>query len=143
MHIETIASALPEGFQTLRAEAAAEGFIHVDRLWDEWQDGSNRFTRPGEQLLAARHESELAGIGGITVDYTVTDGLRMRRFYIRRAFRRAGAGRLLAEALLDHARPYGKDIALFAPYPGAAAFWEAMGFAPDACAEHSHILRAR
>jgi GNAT superfamily N-acetyltransferase len=142
MHVEHVISALPAGFQTLRAEAAAEGFIHVDLLWSEWESGANRFTRPGERLLAAWSGSDLAGVGGITVDPTVPDGLRMRRFYIRPSFRRAGAGRMLAAALLVHARPFGKDIALFAPYPSSAAFWEAMGFTPDACDEHSHILRA-
>lgn len=142
MRVEPVISALPGDFQALRAEAAAEGFFHIDTLWSEWESGTNRFTRPGEKLLAAWHDSQLAGVGGMTVDHTLPDALRMRRFYVRPAFRRAGTGRLLAEALLVHARPLGKDIALFAPFPAAAAFWEAMGFVRDDRDGHTHILRA-
>jgi GNAT superfamily N-acetyltransferase len=139
MHIEPVHLELPAGFENLRTDAAAEAFIHVERLWSEWQSGANRFTRPGERLLAAWHRSELAGIGGITHCHTLPHALRMRRFYIRPAFRRLGAGRMLAEALLKEAVPLGKDIVLHAPYPAAARFWEAMGFVRDNRDGHTHV----
>jgi GNAT superfamily N-acetyltransferase len=142
MRFVPVSTELPHGFAALRAEAAAEGFIHIERLWDEWQSGANRFTRPGEQLIAAWSDSELAGVGGITHCHTLPDALRMRRFYIRPAFRRHGIGRGLALTLLAGARPLGKDITLHAPYPASAAFWEAMGFEPDDREGHTHILRA-
>lgn len=142
MRFVPVTTELPEGFAALRAEAAAEDFIHIERLWAEWQSGANRFTRPGEQLLAAWADSELAGIGGITHCHTLPDALRMRRFYIRPAFRRHGIGRMLAQALLAQALPLGKPITLHAPYPDAIRFWEAMGFEPDDRDGHTHILRA-
>jgi GNAT superfamily N-acetyltransferase len=140
MRIEPIISDLPQGFDDLRSEAASEGFRHVDTLWSEWQDGTNRFIRPGEQLLGIWRGGELAGVGGVTVDYVLPDALRMRRFYVRPAFRRLGAGRLLASSLLATARTLCKPIVLYAPYPASAEFWEAIGFAPDDRDGHTHIL---
>jgi hypothetical protein len=48
MRISMVGDALPEQFPILRAEAKAEGFEHIETLWTHWQDGSNRFTRPGQ-----------------------------------------------------------------------------------------------
>lgn len=139
MRMEPVVSTLPDGFEQLRAEAAAEGFLHVDTLREEWESGANRFTRPGERLLAAFDEDELAGIGGITIDYALPGGLRMRRFYIRQSFRRRGVGHRLAATLLAGAP---RPITLRAPYAEAAAFWEAMGFAREECEGFTHILRS-
>ncbi len=80
MRISMVGDALPEQFPILRAEAKAEGFEHIETLWTQWQDGSNRFTRPGEQLLIAEMDGALAGVGGITADFVYPAGLRMRRF---------------------------------------------------------------
>jgi len=46
----------------------------------------------------------LAGVGGMTVEAAMSGALRMRRFYISPAMRGRGIGRMLALALLDHAR---------------------------------------
>jgi GNAT superfamily N-acetyltransferase len=62
-----------------------------------------RFDRPGEALLAAYSGEVLAAIGGITIDPVHSDALRMRRFYVRTAFRRTGIGREIALALLEGA----------------------------------------
>jgi hypothetical protein len=62
-----------------------------------------RFDRPGEALLAAYSDGVLAAIGGITIDPVLPDALRMRRFYVRSAFRRAGIGREIAQVLLERA----------------------------------------
>jgi GNAT superfamily N-acetyltransferase len=40
-------------------------------------------------------------MGGITVDPIVPEALRMRRFYVRPAFRRTGIGREIGLALLE------------------------------------------
>lgn len=142
MHVGPVLIVLPAGFEALRSEAAAEGFGHIETLWTEWEHGTNRFTRSGEQLLATFDGTALAGVGGITVDYTALDRLRMRRFYVRPAWRGRGVGRLLAETLLAGVRPLGKDISVRAPYPQAAAFWEAMGFGAEESPDYTHILRA-
>ncbi len=133
-------TALPEGFATLRAEAAAEGFNHIETMWSQWQDGSLRFTRPGERLFAATLGGELAGIGGITEDFMDPHWLRMRRFYVRPAYRRSGIAAALATAVLDHARPLGRPICLHTDTPGGTSLWQAMGFVPIDRENTTHAL---
>jgi len=128
MRISMVGDALPEQFPALRAEAAAEGFEQIETLWTQWQDGSNRFTRPGEQLLIAEMDGALAGVGGITADFVDPAGLRMRRFYVRPAFRRQGVARALATRVIETALPLGRPIVLYTETDAGAAFWETMGF---------------
>ena len=91
---------LPSGFDTLCAEARAEGYRFVDRMVNEWKAGTTRFDRDGEALLAAYAEQTLAAIGGITIDPVVAGALRLRRFYVCSAFRSQGIGRQLVQALV-------------------------------------------
>ena len=57
--------------------------------------------------------------------------LRMRRFYVRRASRRNGVGRCLAEALMAKARQLERCMVVNAPTAEAARFWEELGFVRD------------
>ena len=84
------------GFDALRAEARSEGHSFVERLAADWEAHRMRFDRHGEVLLAARVTGVLAGIGGLTIEPGMPGALRMRRFYVRARFRRAGIGRTLA-----------------------------------------------
>lgn len=131
--------ALPEHFQALRTEARGEGFDHIDVLWTEWQSGANRFTQPGELLVAASIGGELAGVGGVTEDFLDRGGLRMRRFYVRPAFRRRGVARALASRVLEHALPLQRPIWLFAAGPEAVQLWEAVGFVPIEREKTTHV----
>ena len=134
---------LPPDFDRLRAEAAAEGFNHIETLWSEWENGSNRFERPGERLMAAWIDDQLAGIGGITEDFATPGGLRMRRFYVRQIYRRRGVAGAIARAVLDAARPLGRPIVLYTDTDGGAAFWQAMGFLRAAREMVTHVLGTR
>jgi len=111
----------------------------VERLAVDWEAGRTRFDRPGEALLAARLNGGLAGIGGLTIEPVVPGALRMRRFYVRPAFRRIGVGRQSVTALLA-GLDGDRTITVNAP-PASIAFWEALGFNPDPRDEHTHILR--
>jgi GNAT superfamily N-acetyltransferase len=104
VRFEAVVDKLPADFDTIRAEVRAEGYRFLDRLASDWASGAMRFDRPGEALLAAYSEGVLAAIGGITIDPIVPDALRMRRFYVRPAFRRTGIGGEIAQALLKSAR---------------------------------------
>jgi GNAT superfamily N-acetyltransferase len=82
----------------------------------------------------------LVGVGGITVDPEIPEALRMRRFYIRPAFRRTGIGRAIAETLLE--RTIRKvDIITLNAAPASFRFWDSLGFVPDRQAGQSHVLR--
>lgn len=135
---EAVVEDLPTGFDALRAEARAEGFRQVERLAADWAARTTRFDREGEALLAARVSRVLAGVGGLTIEPVVPGALRMRRFYVRPAFRRGGIGRQLVTALLTHVRAGQLITANVAP--ASISFWEAVGFTPDARDGHTHIL---
>jgi GNAT superfamily N-acetyltransferase len=136
--LQRVIEELPAGFDALRAEARAEGYRLAERLARDWLSGTIRFDREGEALLAARVNGVLAGIGGLTIEPVVPDALRMRRFYVRLAYRRSGIGRKLATALLERARSASGLVTVNAA-PASAAFWESLGFAPDARDGHTHI----
>lgn len=132
---------LPDKIGQLVIEAAAEGFDNMSVLQDEWQGGQHRFERSGEILALATVGGEIAGIGGITQDFVDSGWLRMRRFYVRPAYRRRGVGRKLALFVLEHARPYNRQIALHARGPEAEAFWPALGFCPIERENTTHVFR--
>jgi GNAT superfamily N-acetyltransferase len=131
---------LPDHFDQFLNEAAAEGFNNMSVLRDEWENGSNRFDRPGEILALATINGEMVGIGGITQDFVDVDWLRMRRFYVRRAYRRFGVGRMIALHVLELARPFNRQICLYAGGPEAEAFWPTLGFVPIDREHTTHVL---
>jgi GNAT superfamily N-acetyltransferase len=143
IHLTPIFDDLPSDIDLLRAEAACEGYRFLERLVTEWMSCRERFAREGEALLAAYVESELAGMGGMTIDPAVTDALRMRRFYVRASFRRLGIGRKLALSLLGRSRPLRGQVTVNAGTSDASAFWEALGFMPDSYNGHTHIFHPR
>src|SRR5262245_61946736 len=124
--LEPVIEELPAGFEALRAEARAEGFRQIERLTTDWETRTTPFDRKDEALLAARLNDVLAGIGGLTVEPVVAGALRMRRFYVRPAFRRSGVGLQLATALLARVIP-GRLITVNAA-PASFPFWESVGF---------------
>jgi GNAT superfamily N-acetyltransferase len=136
--LQRVMKELPAGFDDLRAEARAEGYLFVERLATDWLSGTTRFDREGEALLAAHVNGVLAGIGGLTLEPVVPAALRMRRFYVRLAYRRRGIGRKLATVLLEPAQSAGGLVIVNAA-PVSAVFWESLGFAPDARDGHTHI----
>ena len=143
VQIVRVEEALPEGFEALQAEASAETFQHVDRFAEDWASGAMRFDREGEALFAAFVEGELAAIGGVTQDEMDPDlgALRMRRMYVRPAFRRRGVGRALAGAMIQQGMAGATVLTVNAGTPDAPPFWEAMGFAPDSRNGRTHVLR--
>jgi GNAT superfamily N-acetyltransferase len=124
----------------MRREARAEGHQFLDRLASDWASGAMRFDRPGEALLAAYSQGVLAAIGGITVDPIVAEALRMRRFYVRPAFRRTGIGREIALALLEGALQRVRVVTLNAAVK-SVPFWHTLGFVPQARDGHTHVWR--
>jgi len=140
IHLTPVFGDLPPDIDLLRAEAAREGYRFLERLVTEWMSRRERFAREGEALLAAYFGSELAGIGGMTIDSAVTGAWRMRRFYVRASFRRLGIGRKLALSLLERSRPLRCQVTVNAGTSDASPFWEALGFMPDPRNGHTHIF---
>jgi len=142
LRLERLACGLPSGFAAMQAESQAEGYRSLERLGADWAANITRFDRAGEALLAAYSDGVLTGIGGLTIDPTVPDASRMRRFYVRAAYRRSGIGRALAAALLEHSKSAGRLVNVNAA-TGSTPFWESLGFVPDRRDGHTHILPTR
>jgi GNAT superfamily N-acetyltransferase len=139
IRIVLVKDALPQGFELLRHAADGEAYGMLALLAREWADGTNRFDKPGEALVAAHDGTFLAGIGAMTQDPHVPGALRMRRFYVSPRYRRHGVGRAMARALLERPETAGRSITLNAPQVEAARFWEALGFIRENRDGHTHV----
>jgi putative acetyltransferase len=80
----------------------------------ELADLPGDYAAPRGGLLLAFVDGALAGCGAFRpmpdVDYP--NACEMKRLYVRRAFRRFGLGRMLAQALMDHATEAGYSTML-------------------------------
>lgn len=72
------------------------------------------YAAPQGMLLLAWVDGELAGCGAFRplADVDYANACEMKRLYVRRAFRRFGLGRLLAQALIDGALQAGYSAML-------------------------------
>ena len=138
IRLKRVIDTLPKDFEALRKEAELDGHRMLDTLASEWADGVTRFDRPGEALLAAYADGVLAGMGGLTLEPALCGALRMRRFYVRIAYRRRGVARVLAEALLEKA---GRRVITANAAAGSEAFWETLDFVADKRDGRTHIRR--
>lgn len=131
-----------EMFAPLLSEAQAQGFTFLDRLRDEWLDGTMRFDRRGEILFGAFVKPDLIGVGGITLDpYSSEPSLgRLRHLYVLDRFRGRGVGRNLVKHILSHARSRFGCVRLFTGRPEAARLYESVGFAPTLAYKETHRL---
>lgn len=91
------------------------------------------YAAPQGQLLLAYVDGALAGCGAFRpqpdVDYA--NACEMKRLYVRRAFRRFGLGRLLAQALIDGATQAGYSVMLLDTLDdmeAARGLYETLGF---------------
>lgn len=115
-----------DGVEALAETARPEGFRMVDRLRQEWADGTQRFDQPGEQLFGAYVSGQLLGIGGVTRQDATTG--RVRRVYVLPDFRRHGIATSLLGKILEVSRPHYVKIVLHTDIPNAARFYETNGF---------------
>lgn len=137
-----VVEALPHGFDVMSAEATAEGVRNMALLGAEFGSAAAPYIDPGA-LFAAFADGELAGVGGVTVQAGLAEpAMRMRRLYVRPAFRRAGVARALAGAMMQQGFQTAPLLVLNAAASDAAPpFWEAMGFEPVDWAGITHAFR--
>ena len=117
--------------EPLLADSRGEGYKFVDRLVDDFVNGSNRFDRPGEALYGVYAGEQLVSVGGLNCDPYLPDenAGRVRHVYVRPAFRRQGAGRLLMQAIIDAAwSSHFRLLTLRTFNPAADVFYRALGF---------------
>ncbi|MDO9286119.1 MAG: GNAT family N-acetyltransferase [Aquabacterium sp.] len=91
------------------------------------------YAAPQGALLLAFVDDELAGCGAFRplADVDYANACEMKRLYVRRAFRRFGLGRLLAQALIDGATQAGYSAMLLDTLDdmeAARGLYESLGF---------------
>jgi GNAT superfamily N-acetyltransferase len=132
-----------DGFEKLRIEARAEGHDFIERLAEQWASGENRFFAPGEVLLGYFDRGQLVAVGGLNRDPYASDPTvgRVRRIYVRPAWRQRGIGRALVAQIVVKARSNFSCLRLRAMNPGASRLYEGLGFVPIDDPHSTHILR--
>lgn len=130
------------GFEQLRIEALQEGFVFIEKLWKEWEDGKNRFTAPGERLFGCTDQAALLAIGGLNQDpFDGRSGIgRIRRVYVRAAWRNKGIGHALVHTLVENARTSFTALHLRTDNPTAARLYERIGFSRSLALNATHVL---
>ena len=131
------------GLEQLQAEALQEGILFIERLWKEWENGENRFSAPGEKLFGCMDQATLVAIGGLNQDpFDGRRGIgRIRRVYVRPAWRNQGIGQALVHTLVENARTSFTALHLRTDNPAAARLYERIGFTRSSLALNStHVL---
>ena len=135
-----------EGFDALLRESLSEGHVMLQRLQDNWYNGTNRFSRPGEVLIGALDGSRLLGLCGRNIDPYEDNPQagRVRHLYVAQSHRHRGIGRLLVSSIVEGATAFFDHLNARAPQ-SAFAFYERLGFvriANDPFVTHRLDLRA-
>jgi GNAT superfamily N-acetyltransferase len=130
------------GIEQLQQEAREEGYAFIETLVKQWLAAENRFDKPGEVLCGCIEQGMLVAVGGLTRDPFTTDANvgRIRRVYVRAAWRQKGFGRALVVSLIEYAHNHFRCVRLRAVNAHAARFYESLGFLPLSDPNATHIL---
>lgn len=134
----------PVEMEPLLYESHAQGFRFVDTLVEEYENGANRFDRPGEALYGVYQEKRLIAVGGLNRDpYLAANNVgRVRHLYVLADWRRRGVGRLLVERVIGEARAHFRLLTLRTFDDEADRFYRALGFVTEPAFESaSHHMR--
>jgi predicted GNAT family acetyltransferase len=88
------------------------------------------------------HQDLLVAVGGLNRDPFLDNPSigRIRRVYVRPAWRKQGLGTAIIGWLLNHARRHYKCVRLRAENPAAARLYEKLGFMPIVDPNATHIF---
>lgn len=111
-------------------ESMRAGYQFIQRTIDDWENGTNQFSGPGEKLWGLFLGPHLVGICGLNRDpYTPEPHTgRVRHLYVTEAYRRKGYASLLVNMVLQEAKLHFARLRLFTDNPAAAKFYEKLGF---------------
>ena len=121
--------------EPLVAESEEEGYRFLTRLVEDYKEGVNTFSEPGEALYAVKDaQGNVIAIGGVN-RFPVPGGDpetgRLQRFYVQADQRRNGAGSLLLKAIIDHASKQFHELTAKTESSKADAFYRHNGFEFD------------
>jgi GNAT superfamily N-acetyltransferase len=131
MYINKIIDLFSIDTSILIDESKQEGFHFLDRLLNDYKNGSNDFKKPSEALYGVfTDKGILIGIGGLNVDpYTTNQKVgRVRRFYVSKNFRRKGIGQILLNKIVIEAKRNFDILVLHTDTTLASQFYKSFGF---------------
>ncbi|MGE7920020.1 GNAT family N-acetyltransferase [Viridibacillus sp. NPDC093762] len=129
--VKQINNLLNFDFDSLVKQSKEDGFRFVERLVNDYKNGSNTFNHFGECLFGVfNEEGLLVAIGGLNKDPFSNEHSigRLRRFYVNKAYRRNGIGSLLVKRIIEKAKKYYKIMVLHTDTEQADKFYTSMGF---------------
>ncbi|RDI42166.1 GNAT family N-acetyltransferase [Falsibacillus pallidus] len=125
-------------------ESKEDGFRFVERLVNDYHDGTNTFSQHGEALFGVFNEhGEIVVIGGVNIDpfSDRPNTGRLRRFYVSREYRRNGLGSLLLKSIIDEASKHFSILVLHTDTIDADRFYTSYGFTKgDAYPNSTHYM---
>ncbi len=128
----------------LVTESKQEGFRFVERLINDYKNGSNMFSHADEGLFGVFSEDgTLIAFGGLNRDPFSNERKvgRLRRFYVRKEYRRHGIGSLLVKGIMDEADKHYKVLVLHTDTEQGDLFYCSIGFSKgDRYQNSSHYI---
>lgn len=115
-------------------ESKNEGFLFLERLVNDYKDGTNKFNRYGEFLYGVfTIEGSIVAIGGLNIDpFSNMEQIgRLRRFYVSKDYRRKGIGELLLDTIISDAKKHYKTLVLHTDTEQADKFYTSYGFSKE------------
>jgi GNAT superfamily N-acetyltransferase len=137
--IRPILSLAQDELLPLLTSSLDEGYKLIQTLRDEYVSGKARFDSDGAVLYGVYADETLVAIGGVHRDPYLDrpDIGRIRHVYVMPEVRRAGVGRRLMAALIDHSRAKFKFLTLRTPTAHGDAFYASLGFSREPRFEHA------
>jgi GNAT superfamily N-acetyltransferase len=131
------------GLEILAEEAQAEGYEFIATLLEEWASAENRFDGPGEVFCGHMEGDGVTAVGGLNCDPFAArpDVGRIRKVYVRPAWRGKGVGGALVTHLVGQARQHFRCVRLRAENAGAARLYERLGFEQVDSPDATHMLQ--
>ena len=131
----------------LVGESEAEGYRFLTRLVSDYEDGTNRFSKPGEALFLIRNENEdVVAIGGVNQSPFSEDKqtARLKRFYVLEDARRQRIGSLLLKAIIEHSRATFTKVTVRTESSKADIFYRENGFElDDSTSATTHVMELK
>ncbi|MFB9845456.1 GNAT family N-acetyltransferase [Mucilaginibacter ginsenosidivorans] len=126
----------------LLKESKADGYNFIERTIDDWNSGTNKFSKPGEKLWGLVLVTDPIAIGGLNHDPYAGDEnvARVRHLYVREAYRRKGHASVLMRTIIDEAKRHFTHLRLYTDNPAAGKFYETLGFQKVSTPKASHVL---
>jgi len=126
-------------------ESESEGYRFLSRLVGDYEDGTNKFDKPGEALFSICDKAgNVVAIGGVNQSPFSEDAqtARLQRFYVLDDARRMGVGSRLLKEIVDHSRGSFNELNVRTESSKADAFYRANGFEfDDSATETTHLLK--